>query len=346
MSADFFYEATGDRAPTDVAASVPVTVTQSSSGSDGEAIVELPPKVYNTPGMWQVRLKNSNGWSKTYQTFNVGDPAPPPSGCGVSSTGDFGFIESPRVGISQAPVASRMNIALGLDHDLNEFTASLPPQKQDSCNGNGGTPPPGAILDKDPSRDDATCVNVQTGMNTDVVTDGLITGGSSPDYDGLLDEPTLEGCDRNGGSEETTRLGVSTNDDVLSCFLTGSVTVGDVTAQTLSEAATHSIDPRIFESPRFAVVPVIDYDFNPPNGFYPIKSFRPIFITDEPVTSSHGHSYATSTNGIVLSTSENKVRAVKVIPVNPDALPEVAATYDGLMTAWLGYGTKVVRLVK
>ena len=345
MSADFWFQASGERVPSNVADDLPVTVTASSSSAAGTATVQLPARVYNTPGIWQVRLRNSRGWSKTYQTFQIGDPAPPPTGCGVSSTGDFGFLDSPRRGVTQAAVAAKLNIALGLDHGLAPFTGTRPPRQQDSCNGNGSIPVVGAILDNDATRDDANCVNVQTGMNTDVVTDGLILGGSSPAYTGLLAKETLEGCDRNGGSSERVRLGVATNDDVLSCFLTGSVTVGMVTSQTLSAEATHSIDARIFDSPRFGVVPVIDYEFNPANGWYPIVSFRPVFITDEPVTSRNGESYASVDNGIDVSGGDSKVRAIKVIPINPGALPESAPNYDGPLSPWLGSGTKVVRLV-
>lgn len=344
MAADFFFEASGDRVPTSTSASLPVTVVSHSSLQDGEVTLTLPPRVYNTPGRWQVRLRNSAGWSRTYQTILVGDPAPPPTGCGVSSTGDFGFIASPRRGVPQASVANRRNIAEGLDHDLRVFPAPLPPVRRDSCNGNGGVPPPGAVLDTDPFRDDATCVNIQTGMQTDVMTDGLIRGGSG--YQGLLEGDTLEGCDRHGGSDEKVRLGRTTNDDVLSCFLPPGLSVGDVTAQSLSDTARHSLDPRIFDSPRFAVVPVIDYDFNPPNGFYPIVGFRPVFITDEPVTSRRGSSYATSTNGIELDTSGNTVRAIKVIPLNPEALPQEATSYGGLMFSWRGSGPRLVRLVR
>lgn len=345
MAADFWFQASGERVPADTTQSIPVTVTSYSSGADGQVSVDLPTRVYNTPGVWQVRLKNANGWSKTYQTFQIGDPAPPPSGCGVSSTGDFGFLQSPRLAVAQQSVASKMNIALGLDHGLARFSGSRPPQRRDSCNGNGSSPYPGAVLDDDPTRDDANCVNVQTGMDTDVVTDGLIKGGTSPTYAGLLATDTLEGCDRNGGSDERSRLGVMTNDDVLSCFLTGDITVGMVTAQSLSAEAVHSIDPRIFDSPRFGVVPVIDYSFNPPNGYYPIVGFRPVFITDEPVTSKRGQSYASLSNGIDVSGGDSKVRAVKVIPINPEALPETAPNYEGSLSPWLGSGTKVVRLV-
>ena len=343
MVADFWNQSSGERVPSDTSQSVSVTVNSFASTADGKVTVALPTQVYNTPGVWQVRLKNSNGWSKTYQTFEIGDPAPPPTGCGVSSTGDFGFILSPRDGVNQNSLASKMNIALGIDHGLTKFLGTRPPQGKDSCNGNGASPYPGSVLDNDPTRDDANCVNIQTGMDTDTVTDGLIMGGSG--YDGLLATDTTEGCDRNGGSSEKTRLGVSTNDDVLSCFIKDGVTVGQVTAQTLSAGAVHSIDERVFDSPRFGVVPIIDYPFNPQNGYYPILGFRPVFITDEPTTSSHGNSFASSSNGVDVSGGDSKVRAVKVIPINPQALPENAPNYDGSLSPWLGTGTKVVRLV-
>jgi hypothetical protein len=343
MEADFFYEAASDgsdRVPVDKTQGLPVTVT--STGMTARATVDLPPGVFNRPGIWHVRLKNSSGWSAQYGRFEVGDPIPPPEGCGVSATGDFGYLDSPRKSDTMQPVASRKNIALGLDHLIVPFTAALPSAtQQDSCRTTGNTPIAGAVLDTDPNRDDANCVEILNGNEADMITDGLILGGS--DYDGLLDADTTEGCDPTGGSAEKSRLGVNTNDDVLSCFLTGSTTVGDVMRATLPAGVEHSIDSDIFNSPRFAVVPIIHYEFNPPNGFYPVVDYQPVFITGESTTSSNGSSYTPSTNGVILGSS--KVESLRAIPINPDALPETVSDYSGEGMPWIGSGTKLVRMI-
>jgi hypothetical protein len=302
--------------------------------------------VFNRPGPWLVRVDNGNGYSKTVGRFVVGNPNPLPEGCGVNSTGDFGMLDSPRLGVTQLADATALNIAKGLDHDLAIFTGTLPDDTiQDPCNGNGGTPPPGAQNDII-SQPGNNCVGIKTGMNTDTVTTGLVTGGtaSGVGFDGLLETETTPGCDRNGGSAERSILSTSINDDVLSCFLAPGITVGQVTAASVG-AAKNSIDPDIFYSPRFATVPVINYKVNPQNGYYPILSWQPVFITDESNASKKGESYATSRNGVTLSSSSgNKVVALTVVPINPEALPETADA-SAPSIPYTGAGTKLVRLI-
>jgi hypothetical protein len=281
----------------------------------------------------------------------VGNPAPIPSGCGASATGDFGMLESPRAGVSQLADATALNIAEGMDHVLATWAdrsggASLPSNTQmDSCRGAAQTPVPGAYLDV-PGAVEPDCVEIKTGMNTDTVTDGLIQGGTANGvpYEGRLKTDTLDGCDRRGGSDESTRIGVSgLNDDVLSCFLPNGVSVGDVIGSSVPAAASKKIDPRIFKSPRYSIVPVIHYEFNPQNGFYPIVRWQPIFISDESPASTKGASYATSLNGVI--TGSNKVVGVQVLVINPAALPDTAPSEGAGWVPYLGSGPKLVRLV-
>lgn len=342
MTIDFFHEASGDRVPLDKTQGHPATLTK-DTGKDDEATTVLPPRVFNTPGRWYLRVDNGNGYSKDAVSFLVGNPIPPPAGCGVKSTGDFGVLDSPRKLVTQLADASALNMAIGLDHDLVLFKGLLPPQGPDSCNGNGATPFPGAQPDKI-SQPGNNCVDVKNGMNTDVVTDGMVTGGSTSQgaYKGRLNKDTLTGCDRNNGSDEAMRIGYATNDDVLSCFLPAGVTVGNVSGTSIAAIHEKTISSRIFDSPRFMVVPVIDFPVNPQNGFYPLIKYQPVFITDESPTSQKGTSYATSTNGVIIQSS--KVVGVTVVAINPKALPETADTTGGTVP-YTGSGTKIIRLM-
>ena len=346
LEADFFQESSNDRIPADTANSVPATYIAPGPKEKDKATVIVPDGVANRPGYWQVRLKNASGWSKKFGRIFVDVPSVEP-GCGVAATGDFGFLDSPRAGVTQQAVAMALNIAKGVDHNLIPFTGAMPPDVADSCNGNGSTPYPGAILDvTSPPPNDPNCVSVQTGFNSgDSLTKGLITGDTTPNYDGLLKGDTLEGCDRFGGSSEKSRLGVSTNDDVLSCFLPSGVRVGDVTGKTIGTAYKNVVSSEIFDSPRFAVVPVISYPSNPQNGFYPILKFWPVFITDESPSSTHGNSFASSLNGVVLSPSDNKVASVIVVPIHPDAMPETTDDNGEGTIPWIGSGTRVVVMI-
>lgn len=342
LTVDYFHELSGDRVPVDLTQGLAATleVDRSVPQAD-EATTVLPPRVYNTPGKWYVRVNNGSGYSSDAATFVVGSPTPPPPGCGVRATGDFGVGDSPRAGITQLSVATAMNIALGLDHELAIFEpeTARPPQGTDSCNGLGATPYPGAQLDN-VVRAGNNCIDVKNGMNTDTVTDGLITGGAS--YAGRLRTNTLDGCDRFGGSAEATRASLPTNDDVLSCFLPPGVTVGHISGTSIATEHKNSLDGRIFESPRFLTVPVIDHAVNPQNGFYPLVRYVPAFITDEAAASTKGNSYATSTNGLVIQNS--KVVTVSVVVINPEALPLTADGSVGTVP-YTGSGTKVVVLV-
>lgn len=349
---DFFRESDNDRFPTDQSESVEATYVPATLPKDTNdyATLTVPSEVANRPGYWQVRLKNDAGWSKTFERIKVDTP-PQENGCGVSATGDFGFLHSPRAGVTQQADAMAANIATGIDHTLAIFKGTLPPDliKQDSCNGLGSTPYPGAILDVVENREKLpNCVSIQTGFNSgDALTPGLITGGSASGtpFKGLLDKKTLDNCNRFQESDSRAVLSRSINDDVLSCFLPEGTTVGQVTGKTIGSTAKNIVSSRIFDSPRFAVVPVIDEDTNPQNGFYPIVQFWPVFITDETPNSAQGSSFASSNNGVTLNNSGNKVSALTVIPIHPDALPETADSSGSGTIPWLGSGTKVILMI-
>jgi len=341
---DFFKEEgpVDDRFPDDTATGHPATLTVDTA-TDDQATTALPPEVFNKPGEWYMRLNNGNGWSKDVGIFIVGDPAAPPEGCGQRSTGDFGVVDSPRTigphATDQLAEATALNMALGMDHDISLW--SPPPTflaTQDSCTVSGNNVP-GANRDEKPSEDGRNCLNVKNGMNTDTVTDGMI-GGVAGER-GRLDTGSSI-CNKSGGTAPTTRLGKETNDDVLSCFLPAGITVGQVSGETISAAATGSISEEIFDSPRFMVVPVIEYPINPQNGYYPVVSMQPVFITDETFASTNGTSNATTSNGIMISGT--KVVELTVVALHKDALPDVV-NYKGEVVPYYGSGPKILRLI-
>jgi hypothetical protein len=340
---DFHLAGSSDRVPNDTTTGHPATRTVDGVRDD-EATTTLPPAVFNKPGTWYMRVNNTQGWSRDVGIFIVGNPTPPPAGCGQRATGDFGVVDSPR---TNGPVpsgnlaeASALNMALGLDHNVVPWNTTPPqPPVQDTCHGYGGTAVSGAINDKSPSQDGRNCLDVKNGMNTDTVTDGMITGAGG--QRGRLDTG-FSICNRTGGSGAKDRLGYQTNDDVLSCFLEAGVTVGDVSGESISGGDEQSISSEIFDSPRFMTVPVIDYPLNPQNGFYPVVGMQPVFITDESSASEKDTSYASADNGVTIQSS--KVVQLTVVAINPAALPETADS-GGPVAPWLGSGTKIVRLV-
>jgi hypothetical protein len=344
LQVDFFKEegAVDFRFPVDTATGHPATLTIDTA-TDDEATTTLPPQVFNKPGEWYMRVNNGNGWSKDVGIFIVGDPNPPPEGCGQRSTGDFGVVDSPRTigppASTQLAEATALNMAVGIDHLIATWNTTPPAPAQDSCQGYAPAPVPDAILDEPPSTDGVNCLDVKNGMNTDTVTDGMITGVAGER--GRLDTGSST-CDRNGGTAAKERLGKQTNDDVLSCFLPPGVTVGQVSGSSVSATVAGSISSDIFDSPRFMVVPVIEYPINPQNGFYPVVAMKPVFVTDEPYSSSNGSSYATSSNGVTISGT--KVVQLTVVAIHEDALPDVANS-NGDVVPYYGSGPMVIRLI-
>jgi hypothetical protein len=200
----------------------------------------------------------------------------------------------------------------------------------DTCGGLGATPTSGSILDEaDLSGqpvERANCLNINTGAKVDTVTDGLITGATvnGKDYEGRLDAPNTEGCD----NSQISVAGTLINSDSLDCFLLNGATESQVMQET--GAPVGALDPRIYSSPRFFWVPVLDYPYPPPAGFYAIKEFRAVFLTDITTTNSG-------------SGSGNKVESITVAALNPDSLPKDGGS--GPLMAYLDGGVKVMRLV-
>lgn len=321
---------------------VPATLVGSlPSNRQGTVTVSVPAGVTDTAGTWYVRVRTNEGWSGDSGalplTISAAEP-PPPSGCGQKETGDFGLLDSPR----KFPVDNgnlkqlKANIALGLDHGVVPFTGTFPPDTQPrNCQINGSTPIPGGIWDRDPYRDDANCLEINNGNKVDAATDGLILGGG--DYNGRLTRSAGKNCPApSGGTNPATVLNRTINNDTIQCYLKSGYTVSQLVS---SSPPNDILDPAIFDSPRFFYVPVINFEFNPPNGWYPIREFRGVFITDETPANS-----ATPSNGLKVNNGEQKLTEIQVLAFKLSALPQSAAG-NGNGGVWVG-GTRAVRLVE
>ncbi|MBA2456642.1 MAG: pilus assembly protein [Nocardioidaceae bacterium] len=293
--------------------------------------VDVPDKVYNRPGVWHIRVATATKLTKDSNnlpvTITTGSAQP---GCGTSSTGDFGLMQSPRDDVASGQWLE-LNIARGLDHSVAPFTP-FPTTPNGSCR-SGSAVVTGAILDYDPpgsSQDGANCVNIYTGNQVSKTTDGLL--------ERLADSQSS--CGPDNGTSPTFLIDRTVNNDVLSCFLTDGYSLGDVGQ---SGAPAGVISASVFDSPRFFWVPVLGAGVNPANGDYAIKSFRPVFITDESDFASHLASDASTRNGIVANNSQ--LSLVQVYAFSADALPATADA-TGSTLPYLGAGPRVVRLVE
>ena len=116
--------------------------------------------------------------------------------------------------------------------------------------------------------------------------------------------------------------------------------VGDVDSTSL-HADAPLISDAIYDSPRFAYVPVLHVQ--PANGGskkYQIIDFRACFITDQPASAVKGDP-PSATNGII--TDNNGINSVEVIFLNPNALPNPPVK-DGTIN-YIGSGPKIPLLV-
>jgi hypothetical protein len=124
-----------------------------------------------------------------------------------------------------------------------------------------------------------------------------------------LEQPTNPRCQRNDyllGSH-------SYNNDTLSCYLKPGYTLADIAKD--SDVPYDALDESIFDSPRFFWVAVVHAPDRQLKKYLAIKTFAPVFLTDETITSQ-----ATANNGLILN-GGGKVQSMQVFGFNPDALP-------------------------
>jgi hypothetical protein len=328
---------------------VPVTIDSSkfSVSADGKTITipDLPDQTRGVAGVqefWYIRVAKVDGkWSKYSVASNgvvsnapmltIGDP---PLLCGQgSSAGNFGTLLLDHPPYNGTDKVGAANVALGLTHSLSIF-----PVDKRTADGqcNGSTP--GAIMQPN---EGINCVTTDTGMSANVATGGFLgIGSSAPSPNpGLLAKPFTTKCGAGGTAATTVVKGVTINNDTLTCFFLSSTThVGDVDNKTYSGPPL--ISDAIYDSPRFAYVPVLPVQ--PDNGkkSFQIIDFRAAFITDQPASAVKGDA-PSATNGVF--TDNNGVKAVSVIFLNPNALPNPPVK-NGTIN-YIGSGPKVPLLV-
>jgi hypothetical protein len=137
------------------------------------------------------------------------------------------------------------------------------------------------------------------------------------------------------------------NNDVLSCFITDpNVSVGEITKP--SGAPQHVLSVDIFKSPRFFWVPVLSTDPSGGAGSYAVVEMRPVFITAQADDAKKASPLPDQNvdNGIVLSSNGKSIEKIRVRAINPASLPEQAPPDIDSTIAYVGSGTKVIRLVE
>lgn len=329
--------------------------TSSPPGAVTTVRLRVPDSVAAVESVWYIRVYNAgtqNKWSARSEALalRVGTPV---LECAAGAVdGNFGTLIFPR---NDGPPSDNLpvNIAEGLQPPLTPHThdwAVDNPLADGFCYpGPNGTP---GLNDAIESEETdvlvplTNCVDTDTGLTSNVATQGLISGAGV--YSGLLTRAeTRSGCDPNGGSDERS---VDTgpgpddviNDDILSCFLSnGSTSLADVSSPTY--AGGPAFIPELFESPRFIQVPVLKRQ--PDSGGsnrYSIVDFRPGFITDEVVAAStiKGTSTATADNGLTITSSG--ISTIKVVFFNRTALPN---SDDIPLMDYLGVGPPIPVLV-
>ncbi len=332
--------------------------------------IELPPAVVGQDGTWWIQVgvdgvdagPDADYWSEPdvqNSTLAVLINANAPEDCGVKSTGDFGFLNSPRSAdtgenVNQKLTRLKLNIATGIDHPIQVFAGALanpaiPEGTKENCQ-TGSTLVPGAILDDAANLaggNTPNCLDVFNGNKVDVLGDSLVTGvGSVP---GRLDQATssyrTQGCSPSDDTSSGSVLSRSVNNDVPSCYLNStSLTLGSALGSAPRQGQEYPpLDGAIVDSPRFFMVPVIKSVVNPQNGWFAITDFMGAFITNESTTAALGSSNASGGNG--LSTSSNKLSYLRVVYFRLDAMPDLVVS-DGETSPYIGTGPKVVRLVE
>jgi hypothetical protein len=224
--------------------------------------------------------------------------------CDEHTRGNFGQLDSPRNDSTQKQTVYARNVAFGLDHKLAAF-ASEPSQYECPADGT----PVNAEIDDDTTPGN-NCLYVDPGNDPQGLTDGLLGGGRINEGEGRLQKPNSPLC---SGRPSLVIGGKNYNNDVLSCFLKPGYTLADIAKH--DGVPLDALDASIRESPRFFYVPVVWQGDRSLKKYIAIKTFAPVFLTDETVSSP-----ASATNGLVLNPG-GQVQSVQIFGFNEAALP-------------------------
>lgn len=292
----------------------------------------VPTDVTNYAGVWWIRVYKPNGnkgWSPVVGAIPIRVGDGPIECAGVSSSGNFGTLKLARSTATSTWAPD--NIALGLESPLSlvgidPTYATQIPQCTPGSTGVVYTPTTSSGVTR---LANTNCVDTDTGLTSNVTTQGLVTGTGSGAPGRLVGATTSTVPGRQCGPGHTTAsrtmLSKTLNDDTLSCFMTNP-------AAPLSSIASGSynagpaLDPAIYDSPRFGYVPVVST--MPTSGgsnHYAIVEMRPAFITSESNASTYttqqfvDGTSATTTNGLTIPV--NKVTSLRVFLFNSNALP-------------------------
>ena len=230
-------------------------------------------------GKWSTYSTDSSGNVTNSPVLTIGTP---PLLCGQGSNqGNFGTLLLDHAGYNGWDSVGAANVALGLTNSLSIYpTGGL-------ADGTCSSAQTQTVLW---NADGTNCVDTDTGMSSKVATGGFLgIGSAAPGGGQYLLKPNGKTTCGTGGTEATTvKLGQTINNDTLSCFFISPTThVSDVDYGGYS--GTPLISNSIYDSPRFAYVPVLKVQ--PANGGskkYQIIDFRACFITDQPGSAVKG----------------------------------------------------------
>lgn len=331
------------------------TVPVDTGNAAGTVTVTIPLAVTGVDDVWWVRLYSNDQaannrreeWSPMLEALPLRVGAAILECTAGSTDGNFGSLSLERTDVTSVNDQLAKNI---IDLQLPTSLKANPAAIIAECFPGIESPPitgdVAVITDlPNPGQTPGTnCVSTDTGLPASAATAGFVTGvGGTPGR--LRNEPTRAGCSPTGGNGNASLTLQSTtysiNNDTLSCFFTNDTTrIMDITQAGYSGGAV--LDPAIFDSPRFFLVPVLAVaPLSGGSNRYWVVDFRPAFLTDEDgLAERDTPTTGTSENG--LHVEQNQVKSIKVVFFNFEALPNSS---NGAVQDYIGVGDPIIRLV-
>lgn len=363
--------------------------------------VTIPKAVYDVAGTWEVRVATKGLTSTSWKyskasppvTFKVELPAITQDLLGCAR-----MIKSPR-DLQQGTGGNlHYNLVAGLDHAIatHPHMVSLNPPPELTVPNllntlNGGlfscSMSPPHVMDNGGVHPTPNCVTREEGANTykeftdgylkatTIVPENASTGTASYTTSGRLICSQDRLCKR---PPMTVGAFTNVNVDQFSDFvdparknlLTESMffSIGTYLQEGVPVVTpTSAILPDIYRSGRFMWMPVVATPVaSNDTGYYPVLTFRPVFITQDVPDSLEsvdmildltnivdlwvrtllGVSEGAEDYGIVLSDDGTELRALRFMTIEPSALPPVPTDWDGPISEYVGVGPRVIRLVR